>query len=384
VTQLSVARSRVVLHVGTPKSGTTFLQQALWRHREPLLAQGVTCPGQGGKDMFHAAIEVREVFDRWGLDPTEHRGTWARLCAEAREFPGTTIMSHEILAPATPEQIARAWEDLDGLDVHLVLTARDLGRQMVSEWQERVKNGSTTSFSAFGKAALRQVRSGQRSGLLWGYHDIPAVLDRWGSRLPADQVHLVMAPGPGADSSELWRRFGDACGFDATGLDPTAPGRKGNQTLGQTQISLLRRVNEELDGRIQQPRYARVVKRQFAQSILASQSSRRPETPAFLVEELRDVAQSWVVEVEERGYAVHGDLGLLVPPLPDAMGPSPDEVGAEEELRAAVSAIADLLVDRARRPGPNPKPPGETLPPPPTPNRVRRAVGRLRQRIRRR
>jgi hypothetical protein len=370
--------------VGTPKSGTTFLQQALWRHREALLERGVTCPGSGGKDMFHAAIEVREVFDRWGLDPVEHRGTWARLCEEAREFDGTTVMSHEILAPATPDQISRAWEHLEGLDVHLVLTARDLGRQMVSEWQERVKNGSTTTFSSFARSALKQVRSGERSGLLWGYHDVPGVLERWGSRVPPDHVHLVMAPGPGADSSELWRRFGDACGFDAGDLDPTAPGRKGNQSLGQTQISLLRRVNAELDGRIRQPRYARVVKRQFAQSILASQESRRPETPTSLVEELRDLARSWVEEIEERGYAVHGDLGLLVPPVSDSTAPSPDDVDAEEELRAAVSAIAELLVDRARRPATAAP---QSAPAPASPavrSRVRRAAGRLRQRVRRR
>jgi hypothetical protein len=373
----------VVLHVGTPKSGTTFLQQALWRHREALAERGVTCPGQGGKDMFHAAIEVREVFDRWGLDPDEHRGTWARLCAEARTFPGTTIMSHEILAPASPEQITRAWEHLGDVDVHVVLTARDLGRQMVSEWQERVKNGSTTSFAAFGRSALRQVRSGERTSLLWGYHDVPSVLERWGARLPPAQVHLVMAPGPGADSSELWRRFGDACGFDASDLDPTAPGRKGNQSLGQTQISLLRRVNEELDGRIQQPRYARVVKRQFAQSILAAQQSRRPETPVALVDELRELARSWVEEVERRGYAVHGELERLVPPLPEPGAPSPDDVGAEEELDAAVAAIAELLVERARRPA---APPRAASPgPSPSPaSRLRRAAGRLGRRSRRR
>jgi hypothetical protein len=392
VTQPSTTRSRVVLHVGTPKSGTTFLQQALWRHRDVLLERGVTCPGNSGKEMFHAAIEVREVFDRWGLDPQEHRGTWARLCAEAREFPGTSIMSHEILAPATPEQISRAWEHLEGQEVHVVLTVRDLGRQMVSEWQERIKNGSTTSFSTFARGALRQIRSGERSGLLWGYHDVVDVLERWGSRVPAAHVHLVMAPGPGADSRELWWRFAQACGFDAADLDPTAPGRKGNQSLGQTQIALLRRVNEELDGRIKQPRYARVVKRQFAQSILATQDSQRPQTPASLVEELRAVARTWVKEVTERGYTVHGDLEQLVPPTPEGKAPSPDEVDPEEELRAAVAAIAALLVDRAKGSGGPPR--HERAAPPAAPQHAtsgrlqrrwwRRAAGRLRRAARRR
>lgn len=378
MTESPSSHPRVVLHVGTPKSGTTFLQQALWRHRDALAEQGVTCPGGSGRDMFHAAVEVREVFDRWGLDPDEHRGTWARLCAEARAFPGVTVMSHEILAPATPSQIARAWEHLDDTEVHLVLTVRDLGRQMVSEWQERVKNGSTTSFAAFGRSALRQVRKGERTGLLWGYHDVPDVLERWrAGRVPSDRVHLVMAPGPGADSSELWRRFGEACGFDASGLDPTAQGRKGNQSLGQTQISLLRRVNEKLDGRIQQPRYARFVKRQFAQSVLAAQVSRRPETPASLVGELRELAETWVEQVQSRGYVVHGDLTQLVPPLTDASAPSPDDVAPEEELEAAAEAIAELLVDRARRAA---QPPAARPDPVAAPAPAARAVGRLRSR----
>jgi hypothetical protein len=124
--------TRVVLHVGAPKSGTTYLQRALWALRSELLEQGVTCPGEGGRDMFLASIEVREVFDRWGFSREELSGTWSRLCAEARGYDGTTVMSHELLAAASEEQARAALSELDGLEVHLLLTERDLGRQIRS------------------------------------------------------------------------------------------------------------------------------------------------------------------------------------------------------------------------------------------------------------
>ena len=86
------APHRVVVHVGAPKSGTTFLQRTLWSQRAPLREAGVTCPGTNQREMFHAAIEVRERFEFWGRDPKALRGTWARLCQEARDFDGTTVM----------------------------------------------------------------------------------------------------------------------------------------------------------------------------------------------------------------------------------------------------------------------------------------------------
>jgi len=36
---------RVFLHVGAPKSGTTFLQTVMWENREGLAERGVLIPG---------------------------------------------------------------------------------------------------------------------------------------------------------------------------------------------------------------------------------------------------------------------------------------------------------------------------------------------------
>ena len=340
--------SRVVLHVGAPKSGTTFLQRGLWARRDELLEGGLTCPGESGRDMFRAAIEVREVFDNWGFRPEELEGTWARLCREARAFPGTTVMSHELLAAATEDQVAAALRELEGVELHLVVTERDLARQVMSEWQERIKNGSTQTFEKFQHGVLKRMRDDPPTGLFWRYHDVPAVLRRWGSHLPAEQVHVVVAPPSGADPGELWRRFADAVGFDAGTVEPPASGGTANQTLGVTQIALLREVNEALDGRIPQPGYARFVKRQFAQNLLSQHRSARPVCPPELLEVLADVADEWCREIQQRGYRVHGDLAELLPRALDQQQPAPDEVPPQALAELSAQVVADLLVTRAR------------------------------------
>jgi hypothetical protein len=42
--------ARVFLHIGEPKTGTTFLQQVMWGNRAELAARGVALPGHHAQD----------------------------------------------------------------------------------------------------------------------------------------------------------------------------------------------------------------------------------------------------------------------------------------------------------------------------------------------
>ena len=57
------------------------------------------------------------------------------------------MISHEILGGAEPDEIAAALAPLAGIEVDVVVTARDLGRQATAHWQEEVKLGDTRSFA---------------------------------------------------------------------------------------------------------------------------------------------------------------------------------------------------------------------------------------------
>ena len=121
------------------------------------------------------------------------RGEWGRLMDRVRRHDGTVIVSHEILAGARPAQVRKAMAALEGSEVHLVYSARDLARQIPAEWQEGIKHRRRRSFARF----LTQVQNARRSNptmWFWRAQGLPDVLTRWGDGLPPDRIHLVTVP----------------------------------------------------------------------------------------------------------------------------------------------------------------------------------------------
>lgn len=334
-------RPRVVLHVGLPKSGTTFLQHSLRRNAGALADRGVLYPQTPDDVMFRAALDVRGNHKAWGRRRKDVAGAWDSLCATARRHGGTTIVSHEILAPACHRQVDAALSMLKGLEVHLVVTARDPVRQLVSEWQEGIKHGRRLTFTEF-EAAVRS-GEGELAHRFAAAQSLPDVLHRWGRHLPPDRVHLVVGPPPGAPPERLWSAFAEVAGFDPAGF-PAAHGPL-NESLGADEVDLLRRVNVALDGRLQQPAYGRLAKRRLAHQLLAGRRTRPLQAPAHVRDALTDVAEQWMKEVNRVGWAVHGELTDLVPVVPPEPAPHPDTVDVHAQVAVAADVVAALLLD---------------------------------------
>jgi hypothetical protein len=340
----------VVLHVGLPKTGTTYLQRLLADHRDQLRDAGVLYPFVRPGAMFKGAVEVRGSAAKFGLDPARIDGTWAELCQRARDFDGTTVISHEVLAGATVEQIDAALEPLRDLELHVVVTARDLGRQATAHWQEEVKLGATMSFADFERDQLR-ADTGRDAGPdaggvrphFWHAQDFADALRRWGRGLPPERVHLVICPKPDAPRAELWTRFAGALGIDPALLDPLSVTAT-NPSLGAPEIALVRAVNAALGDRLSPADRNRLVKREWAEGRLAVRESPRARTPAELREVLGAPTQEWIDEVQAAGYSVHGDPDDLVPVTADIGEPPPDQPLPPRENPAV---LADFFVARA-------------------------------------
>jgi hypothetical protein len=347
------------LHLGLPKTGTTYLQAVLAENRPRLREQGFLYPFVRREAMFHAAVEVCRDYARWGLDPAVVDGTWDNMTSRVRDFDGTGIISHEILSGAAPDQVAWAAERLHGLELHLVVTARDPSRQVPAHWQEEVKNGRTSSFADITREVLR--RPGAADTGFWATQDLVGVLERWAGLVPPDRVHVVVCPAVGAERDELWRRFSDPLGLPE-GVVDLDTGRGANESLGAAEVHLLREVNRELAGSIRQPYYSLVVKRLFAQRLLRRVPSERALSPEDLRAPLTTMAEEWVAHVQGHGYAVHGDLAELRPARFGSV--HPDEL-AREVPGPTLATVTDLLREvaavrreRAERPEPR-QPQGE-------------------------
>jgi len=209
---------RVLLHVGTPKTGTSGLQDVLFRNRERLLEHGILYPAERFDAHFLAALDLMRL--PWGGLETEAFGAWDDLAAQVRAHEGTAIISHEILATASRSQVGRALESLGhradgtGAEVHVVLSVRDLVRQVPAEWQENVKHRSTITFERFLEQLRDPARESRIATWFWGVQEIPDILDRWGHALPPERIHVVTVPAPGGPPDLLWQRFTRAFGLD--------------------------------------------------------------------------------------------------------------------------------------------------------------------------
>lgn len=329
---------RVYLHVGAPKSGTTYVQQVLEQNRARLHDAGVRVVGDVHLDRIHAAMVVRQD-PRLDALPERARTSWSRLVKQIRSWRGdTAILSYELFAGATAEQVAAALADLAGLEVHVVITARDLGASVPSAWQERLKFALTTPLEEW---KPRPESAGVRAEWGWRTMDPAGVASRWGGTLPPERVHIVTVPRDPGDRTELWHRFAAACGIDVPGLELDVD--RANESLGVVAAELLRRVNEKVREPIKGNReQARWLRDTLAHGILA-QLGREPIglTDRQFAEAERRAEQARA-RISEAGYDVRGDLADLAATRPEAR--LPGEASDAELLDTALETIVRLLL----------------------------------------
>jgi hypothetical protein len=329
---------RAFFHVGTAKSGTTYLHDLWWQHHETLRDRGLLLPGAVMRDHFVAAAQVKGMDALVSRLTDEELETWPRLLEQSDQWLGDVLISHEHFSDSPPEAAARALAELAEVaeEVHVVLTVRDLGRVLPSAWQQRVKQGARQPFGKF----LGTAQRGSDDQKFWRYQDVPAILDRWTVGVPADRVHVVTVPPPGAPRDELWRRSGSVLGIEVTDLD-TDP-RLPNDSLGIVEAELLRRVNDHVSEGRRSLDLTRYRKGAFARDVLAGSASPEPNVlPAKHAGWVRERSEAMIATLRERAYDVVGDLDDLLPADPRSAR-TPGDVGDDEVLAAATIVLARL------------------------------------------
>jgi hypothetical protein len=340
------AAHKVLVHVGTPKTGTSFVQDLLFQHRESLALQGILYPAERFDAHFLAALDLLDL--EWGGLEKEAVGAWDRLVEQVRAWPGTVIISHEILATASRQQVRRAFEGFGDAEVHVVVSARDLVRQIPAEWQENVKHRRTLGYHAFLDRVTDPRRRGELASWFWGVQEVPDILDRWGSTLPPERVHLVTVPKPGAPAGLLWQRFAFALGLDPDVFEPES--ERANPSLGVAETALVRRINQRVNhGVLANRDYRQFVRELLAHRTLSHRDgAHRLALPADVRAWAAELSRSWVRLLGSRGYDVVGTLDDLLPDEHAAPFVDPDAPDEDQVADAALQSIVTLLEEAAR------------------------------------
>lgn len=357
----------VYLHIGTFKTGTTFLQQVMRANRSRLAADGVLTPGEAGH--HQQVFAARDLLGKFSPGESDVSGAWNDLAREISEWNGhSALVSAELLSMAGVRHARKAVRSLQPAEVHVVLTARDLARVVPAMWQETLKAGNTWTWEHY-ISALRDSEAASRPPALgfWICQDLPALLDIWDSAVGRERIHVVTVPPPGSSVTLLLERFCTAIGIEPGGLAVETPWV--NHSVGPAGAEALRRLNVSLDGRLNRRQYVRVCKKVIARTLAETTASTRmvlpPEHHAWAVERGRNM----VDKLRERDYLVVGDLEDLVPLTTAGKvdGRSPDETNDAEVLDATMRALTEVTEQFARRP------PARHIDRPPRRNSSRRA-----------
>jgi len=334
---------RVFVHIGLPKTGTTYLQGVLWDHRDQIRREGVLLPGEGHREHLWAALDLEE---RKNLARRHRRapGAWGRLRDELAGWPGTGLVSHEFFCGASREQAQRLVSDLAPAEVHLVLTARHAAGMLAAGWQEMVKNGGTQLLGEVPR------KPGPGSEFGWRTWDLHGVLKRWGDVVPPERVHVLPMPGAEEPADQHWRNFATVVGLSGA---YSLPDRPANASLGVVQVEMLRRVNAHLSGPGAGPGTsfgAPVDRGQWIRGYLAEQrlASQRGEPFGLDEESLVDCrrrSRRAVRLIREWGLHVVGEVDSLLVPADLPALRSPESVTDIELIDAAGTLVADMLND---------------------------------------
>jgi hypothetical protein len=339
---------RVILHIGTPKTGTSYVQDVLFNNRGRLATHGVLYPADRFDAQFLAALDLLRL--PWGGLESEAVGAWKRLGTQVRLWPGTSIISHEVLASASRAQAEQALTDLGHprTEIHLVISARDLVRQIPAEWQENVKHRRTFTYTKFLDSIRDPRRTSRTASWFWGVQELPDILDRWGSQLPPERIHVVTVPKPGAAPTLLWERFAQTFGLAGFKLDLDVG--RANPSLGAAETALLRRINRAVNGVVKPADYRPLVRELLAHQTLSKRrSSPRLGVPPDVHEWATELSTGWTEELRKRGYDIVGDLAELQPDEPEAFFFDPDNPRERLVNNAALDAIRALLQENVRQ-----------------------------------
>ena len=345
----------VHLHIGEPKTGTTYLQAMLFHHQSRLREAGVLVPGKN-LDHIRAGHDVLGRSKTAGTHSTE--GAWEDLVEqiEASDLPHAVI-SMEMLTRARAPQAARAVKAFsDSTDVRVVITARQLSRLVPARWQESVQFRKSWTLDEYVAGVFGSPR-GRDSGPakhFWGLHDTPVTVQTWGKHVGPDHITVVTVPPSGSAPDLLWTRFGEALGVDLTGYSPADTS---NASLGAASAELMRRLNDALaDSDMGDAEHARICRKFLGKSVLPELKSHEPgiELPGAFNDASLTLSQQIVEELRASDVHVIGDLDELLPSSTVGEAESPTD---EQIASAALVALAALveqnaqLVRKARRRG---------------------------------
>ena len=294
---------KAVIHIGTPKSGTTTIQSFLALNRTALAAQGFRYEPMdprhsaqlelGLAGMIRAGETVDEPVRQWALGAYSEAGQKAHvdrfeamLADGVRSWPEHTYIgsSEQVFAwlskPARIEALDRFLRQFFD-SVRYIVYFRPQHELMLSSYSERIKRGETLTFDQH-----FDERSG---GMNWNRR-----ARNWTETLGRDALSIRLLDSGRMMNGDLLDDFCAAAGLDRA---PLATPPRMNTSLSAEEIALYLRLGRHVPARTRRGAPNPVF---FALLRLLRRGLAKPGTRLRLTDEQRAVVQRASAEANER------------------------------------------------------------------------------------
>ncbi|MFC5178580.1 hypothetical protein [Nocardioides taihuensis] len=326
--------------MGTPKSGTTSLQNLLAANRPVLRKHGYLYPGKR-PGHFLEVLDLREAGFR-GHRFEGSEGAWDRVVKEVLAHRGPALLSHEILGASTRPVIDKAVGSFGDRPVRVLVTCRDLGRQVPAVWQEGVKNGDKETYREFLDKVLGAWDGPDTRANMWRAQNLASLGARWAERVGTENVVFVTVPPSGASKDLLWQRFATAAGLPEA--DYQVADQPRNPSMGTVETELLRRLLAHLPEDVPFPVYSRQVKRRLAErTLVLTKAGGTLTVPEDRRPAVAEMAAAINASLVEQGFPVVGDIADLEPAY-SSSGTSPDDVPDAVLLERALEVMGPMVL----------------------------------------
>ncbi|WP_141014084.1 hypothetical protein [Nocardioides sambongensis] len=336
-----MARTKVFLHIGTRKSGTSYLQLALRNSVEALDEQGVALMFRTRERNVRRQLTPLRELAATG-DATSATAAMAWTAERIRAKPDHRhLITLEDLAELPRPAIEAMVGGLSDFDVEVVVTARHWGLTLPSEWQQCVKERHTGTYRDFIEDV--RARSGETAQRFVARQHLPQMVERWGAHAP---VRVIAVPPSSRTEGTLVDLFSDLVGIDPASL--VTPKGTINQSLTLAQAEMLRRVNIALGDRLPEPAHSyRVGMREWLTR--RSLMKHRGSSIRLPAEYLGWAQQESAMQLEALRTGPARIIGRpedLV--ATEELATGPDNVSDAELAEVAMTTLADLAADRWR------------------------------------
>lgn len=305
-----MAKGKVLIHIGGPKTGTTAIQTAFAENRHALHERGILYPGTGINQQASlyplnriAGFENFVSGDRLG---------WEQLVDEVNQWEGIVVLSSEVLLSVPTDVVNEVVDTIGTSQIEILITGRSLHELVVSQWQESVKAGDTISLRKYGNEIARGPKNATDLSLIfWLVADYVTPIQRWSQRLGIENIIVQCVD---TTQPEATLRSFEQIAEIPSGLLGTSVQNPVNQSLTYAEAELIRSCNQILLQDSVSNHHYSTLKPKFRRkvlSIMPHEDDAKIELPTSYYESIATFVNTEVQRIVNSGARIRGDISLL-------------------------------------------------------------------------